>query len=383
MKLKALEGLGKPYSIYADLLDGGTIEQFLNAMSHESVVRGALMPDAHSGYSLPIGGVVLCRNTVFPAFVGYDIGCGVSTIQTNFNIFDIENNAGLIFETLYDTIPTGVGRDNAKPVSDARIDKLRQMRMSGVAHNHFESKGLKQLNNLGSGNHFLEVGADAAGRVFITAHSGSRNLGHSVASHYMRIASGSDKPKEGVFGLEAKSPEGQAYLADMHFCMAYATLNRDLMLEASVSVICKVLGSDPAMAVPADGMRINKAHNFVVEHTEGFLHRKGATIASKGTLGVIPGNMRDGVFVVEGLGNPESLESCSHGAGRVMSRAKAKEAIDMDSFHASMQGIKAKVTEGTLDESPFAYKDIFNVMALQSDLAKVICHIKPLINIKG
>lgn len=383
MKLKILEDLGKPYKIYADALDSGTIEQFVNAMSHESVVKGALMADAHSGYSLPIGGIALCKGVVFPAFVGYDIGCGVSTIQTNFNVFDIENNAGRIFDALYEAIPTGVGRDNAKPVSDARIDNLRKMRMSGVAHEHFESKGLKQLPSQGSGNHFGEVGASADGRVFITIHSGSRNLGHSVASHYMKIASRSDKPKEGVFGIDAKSPEGLSYLADMHFCMAYATLNRDLMLDAAVSVICKVLGLDPEKAVPADGMRINKAHNFVAEHPDGFLHRKGATIASKGELGVIPGNMRDGVFVVEGLGNPDSLESCSHGAGRVMSRAKAKEAIDMETFQASMQGIKAKVTEGTLDESPFAYKDIFNVLALQSDLARVVCHIKPLINIKG
>jgi len=200
----------------------------------------------------------------------------------------------------------------------------------------------------------------------------------------MKIASGSDKPKEGVFGLDAKNAEGQAYLADMHFCTEYATLNRDIMLEAALGVISKIVGTDPTKAVPAGAMRINKAHNFIEVTKDGcYLHRKGATIAGKGVLGVIPGNMRDGVFVVEGLGNANSLESCSHGAGRVMSRAKAKEAIEMEDFVTAMHGVKAKVTEGTLDESPFAYKDIFNVMALQSDLAKVLFHIKPLINIKG
>lgn len=384
MKLKALEDLGKPYAIYADSLDGGTIEQFVNAMSHDSVMQGALMADAHLGFSLPIGGVCVCNNIVFPSFVGYDIGCGVSTIQTNFNVEDIKINSDRIFDALYDTIPTGVGRLNAKPASDKRIEKLRAIKKSKVAEEHFESKGLKQLSQVGSGNHFAEVGVCKDGIVFITVHSGSRNLGHSVASHYMKIASGSDKPKEGVFGLEAKSDEGQAYLADMHFCTEYATLNRDLMLEAAVNVICNILGMEPAKAVPAGGLRINKAHNFIEVTPDGhYLHRKGATIASKGVLGVIPGNMRDGVFVVEGLGKPESLESCSHGAGRLMSRAKAKEIVDLETFEDAMQGIKAKVTQGTLDESPFAYKDIFNVLELQRDLAKVLFHIKPLINIKG
>jgi tRNA-splicing ligase RtcB len=384
MKLKALEDLGKPYTIYADSLDGGTIEQFVNAMSHEAVMSGVLLPDTHVGYSLPIGGVVLSKNVVFPAFVGYDIGCGVSTIQTSFNAEDIKKNDDRIFNALYETIPTGVGRENANPASGKRIEKLRAMKKSGVAHDHFESKGLKQQGQLGSGNHFLEVGFREDGTIFLTVHSGSRNLGHSVASHYMKIASGSDKPKEGVFGLDAKNAEGQAYLADMHFCTEYATLNRDIMLEAALGVISKIVGTDPTKAVPAGAMRINKAHNFIEVTKDGcYLHRKGATIAGKGVLGVIPGNMRDGVFVVEGLGNANSLESCSHGAGRVMSRAKAKEAIEMEDFVTAMHGVKAKVTEGTLDESPFAYKDIFNVMALQSDLAKVLFHIKPLINIKG
>jgi tRNA-splicing ligase RtcB len=384
MKLKVLEDLGKPYAIYADSLDGGTIEQFVSAMEHDAVMQGALMADAHLGYSLPIGGCCLTSAIIFPSFVGYDIGCGVSTIQTTFSAEDIQKNSERIFDALYEAIPTGVGKESARPVSDKRIEKLRAQKKSKVAKTHFESKGLKQLNNLGSGNHFLEAGISEDGIVFITVHSGSRNLGHSVASHYMKIASGSDKPKEGVFGLEAKSDGGQAYLADMHFCTEYATLNRDLMLDAAVGVISDILGADPAKAVWSGGMRINKAHNFIEVTPDGsYLHRKGATIASKGTLGVIPGNMRDGVFVVEGLGNANSLESCSHGAGRLMSRAKAKEAVDLVTFQESMEGIKAKVTQGTLDESPFAYKDIFNVMALQSDLAKVLFHIKPLINIKG
>lgn len=383
MKLKALDETNKPYTIFADSLDGGTIDQFTTAMQHEAVLMGALMPDAHSGYSLPIGGVVLCENMVFPSFVGYDIGCGVSTTKTSFRPEDIINNANAIFDAIYGAVPTGIGNKNIT-YQCVSLDSAEH-NATDVVKNHFKSTGMFQLGTLGSGNHFIEIGSTEFGEVFVTVHSGSRNLGHTAASHYMKLASNSSTAKEGVYGLDANTQAFRDYMADMKFCLVYAEINREIILQHVIDCLCDIIPTVSNMGFPVKNrVYINKAHNFVETTPEGhFLHRKGATIATKDTLGVIPGNMRDGVYVVAGLGNPDGLDSCSHGAGRTMSRTKAKDKISLEDFADSMQGIKAKVTEGTKDESPFAYKDFDHVMELQKDLCKVLYHIKPLINIKG
>jgi tRNA-splicing ligase RtcB len=246
--------------------------------------------------------------------------------------------------------------------------------------------GFKQLGTLGGGNHFIEIGHDEDQKVWIIVHSGSRNVGHSTAQHYMSTAAymhtGKFKAKEGHFWFDATSKPGKNYLMDMNLCLAFALKNRVYILDSVETAIQSVIGNKDHMLTHT---MINKTHNHIefVGDGLGYVHRKGATQAYEGTLGVIPGNMRDGSFIVKGLGNRDSLYSSSHGAGRNLGRKKAKELIKLEDFVSQMDGIVAKVTEGTKDESPSAYKDIFQVMEDQKYLVKVLHHIKPIINVKG
>ena len=195
----------------------------------------------------------------------------------------------------------------------------------------------------------------------------------------MKLASPNGKASEGFFGFDVNSKNGRDYINDMNWCLEFALQNRKLMMYDAISAIESV-----GVIGEIEVMFINRNHNHA-ETKDGinWIHRKGATHAEKGMMGVIPGNMRDGSFIVRGLGNPESLCSSSHGAGRVMGRGKAKKVLDEELFQATMKGIVANVGASTLDESPMAYKDIFDVMDAQSDLVEVVAHIKPILNIKG
>lgn len=364
----------KPHKIYAEVVEPTAIEQFESAMSLDCVVRGALMPDVHAGYALPIGAVVATRDHIFPSWVGYDIGCGMSTIRTSFSKEDVQANSKRIFDDIYRSVPVGFSHNADKAVwSGSDMDK------TDVTQRIFDKNGLNQLGSLGSGNHFIEIGYDESDSVWVTIHSGSRGIGHAIASHYMRLASGDGKAREGHFGFHADSPDGLDYIKDLNFGLAFALENRRVMIDRVVSVMASLLSS--GSAIPETF--VNRNHNHAEFSRGVWVHRKGATHAEDGMLGVIPGNMRDGVFVVRGKGNPESIYSSSHGAGRVLGRKKAQELLSMDDFRASMTGITARIEEHTLDESAFAYKDIFEVMRQQSDLVDIVAYVKPLINIKG
>lgn len=269
----------KPYTVFAEVLEQGAIDQFESAMNQPFTVRGALMPDAHQGYTLPIGAVVATDDVVLPSWVGYDIGCGMCALPTTFSPHRVRENAVKIFEALYAAIPTGFSHNSRDSEWAAEQDLAR----TDMLATRFERDGLRQLGSLGGGNHFIEVGEDETGLVWIIIHSGSRGIGHAVA----------------------------------------------------------------------------------------------------GMLGVIPGNMRDGSFIVRGPGNAAALWSSSHGAGRVLGRKQAKQTLDLEEFREMMAGVTALVTDETLDESPYAYKDIFEVMRLQAALVDVVAHVRPIINVKG
>lgn len=384
MKLKKLDVLNKPYKIYAEVLDSGSIEQFVNVMSHPAIVQGALMPDAHSGYVLPIGGVVASKDLIFPAFVGYDIGCGMCAVPTTFDLAEIKIFAKEIFYEIYRQIP--VGFNHYKTPQDWK--EFNSIPKTDFLKNVVKNGGMNQLGTLGSGNHFIEIGTDADNCVWIIIHSGSRNVGHKIATHYMTIAadealardgkSPQGKAKEGVFGLDCNSQTGKDYIIDMNFALAFALENRRQMIQSVVKCIQKFTDGKESI-----DLFINRNHNHAELKDDLWIHRKGATHAEYGMMGVIPGNMRDGSFIVTGMGNPESLYSSSHGAGRVMGRAEAKRQLSFDDFSDTMLGIVAKVDDSTLDEAPMAYKDIFEVMRLQGDLVQIVYHVKPIINIKG
>lgn len=364
----------KQYKIFAEHLEQGALDQFQSAMDCEFATRGALMPDAHTGYSLPIGAVVESDGVIVPAWVGYDIGCGMCALRTGFYAKEVRENSKQIFDEIYKRIPVGFSH-NSRPSlwSTVELDPSPATKLI------FEKNGLNQLCSLGGGNHFIEIGEDAEGFIWIIIHSGSRRIGHAVASHYMRIASGDGKAREGHFWIDADSTNGKEYIRDLAFCLAFALENRKQMIDRivdSISAHVKFNGCDYT------GL-INRNHNHAELREGKWIHRKGATHAELGMMGVIPGNMRDGSFIVRGKGNQDSLYSSSHGAGRVLGRKKAQATLNMEDFKASMSGITAKVCEDTLDESAFAYKDIFDVMRLQSELVDVVAHVKPIINIKG
>ena len=369
----------KSVHIFAENVDGTALSQFYDAMKQDFVVAGALMPDAHAGYSLPIGAVVATEGVVVPAWVGYDIGCGMCALPTTFAVEDVKNAAEAIFQRIYEDIPVG-RKHNDKHAAWAGwqtipcTDHLRDI---------FEKRGgLRQLCSLGGGNHFIEIGADENVQVWSIVHSGSRGVGHGVATYYMREASmlhtGVHKAREGHFGLNVLSAQGKAYITDMEFCLQFALANRRKMVERV----------EMAMRQFVEGRvnwsrLINRNHNHAEERNHQWIHRKGATHAEAGMMGVIPGNMRDGCFIVEGKGNPHALWSSAHGAGRVLGRKVAKEALKLEDFEVAMIGVQARVNAGTLDESPFAYKDLFEVMRLQEDLVTVKNYVQPIINIKG
>lgn len=369
LELKVLNELKKPYKIYTDYVENGAIEQFVSVMKQDDVVQGALMPDVHSGYVLPIGGVVATKGTIYPAFVGYDIGCGVSTVQIGMTKDDLLTKAKDIRNTIESVVPVGFTVHH----HDFNVEQLaRRVGVPPVCIRDIVESKLNQVATLGGGNHFIEVGVDESDRVWLSIHSGSRGLGHAVASRFMEASGG-----EGINPISVSSTLGLDYIAAMNYCLRWALYNREKMMRN----ICEAIGAtfyDPTL--------VNRNHNHAEEKDGLWVHRKGATHAEKDMLGVIPSNMRDGVYIVRGLGNADSLCSSSHGAGRVLSRSKAKKTITLEEFRSAMGDMNLDgmtVDEKRIDESPMAYKDINQVMANQADLIQIVNHIKPVVNVKG
>lgn len=364
----------KPQKIYAEVLEDRALEQFESAMNSEHTVKGALMPDAHTGYTLPIGAVIATDGFVFPSYVGYDIGCGMCAIKTTFKCDEVINNSEQIMNQLYEDLPVGF----SKHCKDQEFDSDPHD-LTDAGYEIFKAKdALKQLGTLGGGNHFLEIGKDENNTVWIITHSGSRGFGHGIAQHYMKLASPTGKASEGHFGFDVNTKEGSDYIRDLNWALVFALANRRMIIQIVFKSISKHIDGD----IDWESL-INRNHNHAELKDGLWIHRKGATHAEKGMMGVIPGNMRDGSFIVEGKGNPDSLYSSSHGAGRVLGRKKAKETLDYDEFVKTMDGITAKKTKNLLDESPMAYKNIFEVMELQKDLVDIKHHVKPIINVKG
>jgi len=363
----------KPYHIFAEVIEQGALDQFESAMQQPFSVRGALMPDAHSGYTLPIGAVIATDGVILPSWVGYDIGCGMCALPTTFEAGEVKAKAKAIFGGIYKAVPVGFSHNQKNTEWDygglPRTAKMQEI---------FDKNGLRQIGSLGGGNHFAEVGADETGKVWVVIHSGSRGIGHAAASHYMRLASGDGKAREGHFGFDVNETDGIDYIADLGFCLELALENRrEIMrrIEMVLSANCAGFGDWDAL--------INRNHNHAELKDGLWIHRKGATHAEEGMMGVIPGNMRDGSFIVRGKGNADALWSSSHGAGRVLGRKEAQRTLNMGQFTETMAGVTALVTAETLDESPFAYKDIYSVMAQQTDMVEVAAHVKPILNIKG
>ncbi len=365
--------MNKKIKIFSDNIDGKTLNQFYESMSHEWAIQGALMPDAHLGYDMPIGGVIATKGVIVPSWVGYDIGCGMCAVKVSAKKENIYKYSEKIFNKIYELIPVGFNHRNEPiewSVPKISTDWFKKM--------FDETGGLYQIGTLGGGNHFIEIGYDESDEVWIIIHSGSRNIGHKTATHYMKIEKLYPNKKGWKKALSVNSENGENYIKDMNACLQFALENRLNMIYRVNSAINEHYESKIDYT-----SLINRNHNHAEEKDGLWIHRKGATHAEKGMMGVIPGNMKDGSFIVQGLGNPDSLYSSSHGAGRIYSRRQAKKELNINDFKNEMKGITAKVEQSTLDESKGAYKDIFKVMDDQKYLVKIVHYIKPIINVKG
>ena len=361
-------------------LEWSAQNQIYAALELDFLITLAVMPDCHTGYSLPIGGVALLDSVISPAYVGYDQGCGMCFILTRIladDFFKRENKKVQIFEEIYKRIPVGFNsREKPLPYdafSSASSDKKLNKKV--------EERLWIQLGTLGGGNHFIEIGVNMEGYITITIHSGSRNIGHSIASHYMNLSQNVDKDLPNGF-LHLNSEHGQHYVKDMNFALEYALENRKCMMREVLSLFGY---NSHEINTLINQKMVNENHNHAIVDSAGHvLHRKGATPAEEGQIGIIPGSMKTGVYVTEGLGNPHYLWSASHGAGRKMARKAAKKKITMERFRTQMDGIVAKVDHTTKDEAPDAYKNLHNIIKEQEAIViKTIDYARPLINVKG
>lgn len=371
--------------------DEKALEQFKDCYSQPYVVGASLMPDAHKGYVAPIGAVLVTKGFVVPSWVGYDIGCGMTVVRlpkSSLNL--LKKNARKIYQGVLKKVPMGLGVINSseKNVSsetckayEKLISKFRKGAHNKQVLQFLETgKALKNLGSLGHGNHFISLNVGEDGFPWIVVHSGSRAVGHWAAKFYMKKSSGDEKEFEVTGPLDVSSDLGKEYLNLLDFGLEFAKLNRLEIVKSVVSVIESVLGKKVRASVWA-----NKNHNHVVLEKGVYVHRKGATPAKKGERGIIPANMRDGSFLVEGKGSRDFVSSSSHGAGRKMSRREARESIDQKEFEKEMVGcgVVGNFSDSALDEAPGAYKDIKSVLDMQKKSIRVVNHLVPFINWQG
>ena len=381
-----ISGLNKP--IYDHSLDPQekTLDQFKQCASCDFVDAAALMPDAHVGYVAPVGAVLKSTEYLVPAWVGYDIGCGVTAAKIDVDKVTVERNADALYNAVKDNIPMGKGKHNryqdVSNQAEEAYNRILDAFLRRPYHNNikafFEGSAIRHIGSLGSGNHFIEIDYDDEDNAWVVVHSGSRGVGYKVAKRYMERSAGTNKEYEATHPIHEDSDLGEEYRNILDFGLSFASENRLEMVRKVARSLESVLGRTVDWDVWT-----NKNHNHAVQENGYYVHRKGATPAKEGERGVIPANMRDGSYLVVGKGVEHFLESSSHGAGRTMSRTGAKDTISIDDFKEAMRGVVGWVDEQTLDEAPQAYKDINEVLAAQQDSIDVKNHLRPLINWKG
>ncbi|WP_405147981.1 RtcB family protein [Sphaerisporangium sp. NBC_01403] len=353
----------------------------------------AVMPDVHHGMGATVGSVIAMRDAVSPAAVGVDIGCGMSAVRTSLKVADLPDNLPYLRGRLEQAVPVGFGKHKS-PVDPSKVFGLAQEGWKEFWED-FEwlapsVRGLRaraevQMGTLGGGNHFLEVCSDDEGVVWVVLHSGSRNIGKELAEYHIEQArklphnQGLPDPNLAVFVQGTKKMD--AYRSDLFWAQDYARRNRAVML----ALVCNVLRKHFKRIRFEEPISCH--HNYVSEETyDGqklLVTRKGAIRAGQGELGIIPGSMATGTYIVKGLGNAKAFNSASHGAGRKMSRTKAKKTFTVSDLEAQTSGVECRKDAGVLDEIPGAYKDIESVMAAQTDLVEVVAHLRQIICIKG
>jgi tRNA-splicing ligase RtcB len=365
----------------------------------------AVMPDVHVGKGSTIGSVIPTLGAVIPAAVGVDIGCGMMAAKTTLRANDLPDNLGKVRSAIEQAVPHGMSpktrnhkgsRDvgswnNPPPAVDAGWAQLKG-EFDEICRKYPRLRGTnnyKHLGTLGSGNHFVEVCLDEEGYVWVMLHSGSRGVGNAIGTHFIELARQDMRrhmvnlPDQDLAYLKEGTQNYDDYVEAVGWAQKFARINREVMMHHVIHALRGVITKPFETHVEA----VNCHHNYVQKENhfgkDVLLTRKGAVSAREGELGIIPGSMGAKSFIVRGKGNPESFNSCSHGAGRVMSRTEAKRRFTKADAERATQGVECRKDEGVIDEIPMAYKDIDAVMHAQRDLVEVVHTLKQVVCVKG
>jgi tRNA-splicing ligase RtcB len=365
----------------------------------------AAMPDVHLGIGATVGSVLATRRAIIPAAVGVDIGCGVIAVDTGLAATALPDALGPVRRDIETAIPLGAGAQHSRPSLEPegagqvglveRLQRILQRHPKILQGARNRDAWAYQVGTLGAGNHFIELCLDERQRVWVMLHSGSRGIGNRIGSYFIERARERAQrndlhlpDRDLAYLVEDDDDQGRAvfteYLVALEWAQEYAALNRQHMLRAVLKVLRRHV---PTLPAATDARAIDCHHNYVARERHFgeslYVTRKGAIRARKGDLGLIPGSMGARSFVVRGKGEPESLCSCAHGAGRQLSRRAAKRAFTVADLKAQTAGVECRKDAGVLDEIPAAYKDIDRVMENQSDLLEVVHTLKQIINVKG
>lgn len=373
-----------PVKIWASEIDDNATQQLRNLARLPFIFKHvAAMPDAHWGMGATVGSVIATKGAIIPAAVGVDIGCGMMAVQTTLDARRVRDKAVGIRAGIEATIP--VGFEGHKSISKEAESWTGWA--SWAWDLPLSRKALAQLGSLGGGNHFIEVCADDDEKVWLLLHSGSRNVGKTIADRHINAAKGLmkrwfiDLPDPDLAYVVEGTPEFDDYLRDLLWCQNYAAENRRQMMAQLVALLSKAFGPlGPGLVVNCHHNYAEREHHF---DSNVWVTRKGAVRARKGDYGIVPGSMGARSYIVRGLGCDDSFHSCAHGAGRRMGRKEAERRFTVDDLANQTAGVECRKDAGVLDEIPAAYKDIEQVMADQSDLVEVVARLKQILCVKG
>jgi tRNA-splicing ligase RtcB len=381
-----------PIKSWVPNLEATAMAQAINLSNLPFAIRHvALMPDAHAGYGMPIGGVLFADRAVVPYAIGVDIGCGVVLAETDLTVETLpRDDLDATLAEIYRRVPVGTTKQRRPVDREAALAELG-LEVPRSIQPAWWARAVDQLGTLGSGNHFLEVQRDEEGHVYVMLHSGSRNLGKTICDAYHKlalnanVANGDELPHRELAYFSMDSAGYSDYWAAMTFALRFAEVNRSRMVDA----VEQAFGM--YTRVGRFERLVDVHHNYAAWENHfgqnGIVHRKGAVRASAGETVLIPGSMGTASYVAEGLGNAESFETCQHGAGRTMSRSAARKTMSSAELFAEMTRLGVLIQSGdpktAAEEAPFAYKDIETVMAASADLVRPTKRLIPLGVVKG
>ncbi|WP_352337045.1 RtcB family protein [Psychrobacter sp. 16-MNA-CIBAN-0192] len=391
---------GVPVKIYTTDVAQGAIDQLRNVAKLEFIHSHiAAMPDVHVGIGATVGSVIPTKSAIIPAAVGVDIGCGMNAVRLSLTASDLPDSLKGLRLAIEQQVPVGFNMHKQISAKMSTLDPLNK-RLQRITDKHpgllkmlrgFERTWAKQLGTLGGGNHFIELCLDENQDVWVMLHSGSRGIGNCIGRYFISLAK---KERQSRFGhvpdqdlsyFAEGSDSFADYIEAVEWAQDYALENRREMMRLVINALQSKQSGLPRFQLTKEA--INCHHNYVNEEVhfgeQVYVTRKGAISAYAGELGIIPGSMGAKSFIVRGLGNHESFCSCSHGAGRRMSRSKAVRSFTVDELKAQTAGVECRKDKSVLDEIPSAYKDIDEVMANQSDLVEVVHTLKQVMCIKG